>query len=300
VELGSNAARFVLARIKRAEGFQVLDEERVQTRLGGGEPGTLPRDAVEETVDAVDRFLQRVRNGQNPRVVAVATSAVRDAASRDRILGALRRRAGVEVRILTGREEARLGALAALQSLPVRHGLIVDLGGASLQLTRVRDRAIVSSASLPLGAVRTTRRFLRHDPARPEELRTLRGAARALLGPALPAADRGEAMVGLGGTVRALASIHLRSGRRGREERQGLRLRQSHVTAIRERLEPLSEGKRRKVRGLQRERADIIVAGAVVLEEAMLLGGYLNLVVCTRGVRDGILLSETFHRGVTR
>lgn len=281
----------------------MLAEERVQTRLGGGEPGTLPRDAVEETVEAVDRFLRRVRNGQNPRVVAVATSAVRDAASRERVLGALRRRAGVEVRILTGRQEARLGALAALQSLPLRRGLVVDLGGASLQLTRVRDRAIVSSASLPLGAVRTTRRFLRHDPARPEELRALRGAARAALEPALPAAERGEAMVGLGGTVRALASIHLRSRRRGRKERkerQGLRLRQSDVTAIRERLEPLSERKRRKVRGLKGERADIILAGAVVIEEAMLLGGYLSLVVCTRGVRDGILLSETFHRGVAR
>lgn len=298
--MGSNAARFVLAHVKRAEGFKVLDEERVQTRLGGGAPGTLPRDAVEETVEAMDRFLRRARNGRDPRVVAVATSAVREAAGRERLLGAIRRRAGVDVRVLTGPQEARLGALAALESLPLRHGLVADLGGASLQLTRVRNGVIEATASVPFGAVRATRRFLRHDPPLSEELRALRSETRNALLPVLPLAERGETMVGLGGTVRALASMHLRAERRSRRERHGLRLRQSDVTAIRERLEPLSARKRRKIRGLKPERVDIILAGAMVIEETMLLGGYLRLVVCMRGVRDGLLLRETFHRGAAR
>jgi exopolyphosphatase/guanosine-5'-triphosphate,3'-diphosphate pyrophosphatase len=280
-------------------GFKVLDEERIQTRLGGGPPGTLPRDAVGATVDAVHRFLARVRNGQDPRVLAVATSAVRDAASRDRVLGAIRRREGVEVRILSSRQEARLGTLAALESLAFRRALVVDLGGASLQMSRVRAGRVVSTASLPLGAVRTTRRFLRRDPPAPRELRRLRETVRTALAGALPAAVRREPMVGLGGTVRTLASMHLRAHRR-RRERHGLRLRQSDVTALRERLEPLASRKRSKVRGLKRERADVILAGAIVIEEAMILGGYLNLIVCTRGVRDGILLRETFHRRARR
>jgi len=295
--LGSNAARFVLARVKPAKGFKVLEEERVQTRLGGGAPGTLPRDAVEETIEAMDRFLRRARNGRDPRVLAVATSAVREAASRERLLGAIHRRAGVDIRVLTGRQEARLGALAALESLPLRHGLVADLGGASLQLTRVRDGAIAATASVPFGAVRTTRRFLRHDPPRPEELRALRAETRSALLPVLPPAARGETMVGLGGTVRSLASMHLHAERRSKRERHGLRLRQSDLIAVRERLEPLSARERRKIRGLKPERVDIILAGAIVLEEAMLLGGYLRLVVCMRGVRDGLLLRETFHRG---
>jgi exopolyphosphatase/guanosine-5'-triphosphate,3'-diphosphate pyrophosphatase len=102
-------------------------------------------------------------------------------------------------------------------------------------------------------------------------------------------------MVGLGGTVRTLASIHLRGHRRDRKHRHGLRLHQADVTAIRERLEGLSQRKRRKIRGLKPERADIILAGAIVIEEVMVFGGYLTLVVCTRGVRDGILLQETFN-----
>ncbi|HWN92260.1 MAG TPA: exopolyphosphatase, partial [Verrucomicrobiae bacterium] len=79
--------------------------------------------------------------------------------------------------------------------------------------------------------------------------------------------------------------------------RHGLRLRQSDVTALRERLEGLSRRKRGKIRGLKPERADIILAGAIVIEEAMVYGGYLALVVCTHGVRDGILLREAFDGG---
>ena len=86
-----------------------------------------------------------------------------------------------------------------------------------------------------------------------------------------------------------------RTHRGDRKHRHGLRLRQSDVTAIRERLEGLSQRKRRKIRGLNPERADIILAGAILIEEVMVFGGYLTLVVCTRGVRDAILLHETVN-----
>lgn len=296
LELGSNATRCLLARVTPGVGFRVLDEERVQTRLGGGPPGVLPREAVEATLATVRRFLRRVRNGQDPRVVAVATSAVRDAENRERLLGPLRRREGVEVRVLTPGQEARLGALAARRSLTLGRGVIADLGGSSLQLTRLRRGRVVSVATLPLGAVRATRRFLRHDPPTPRELRALRRAVREELLAALPPGQRSEQLVGLGGTVRTLARMHLRARGRRHASRHGVRLRQSDVTAIRERLEPRSVKRRRRIRGLRPERADIILAGAIVIEEVMTLGGYLTLVVCTHGVRDGLLLRETFDR----
>jgi len=110
----------------------------------------------------------------------------------------------------------------------------------------------------------------------------------------LPPAARGEIVVGLGGTVRTLAGIHLRS-HSGRTRRHGLRLHQSDVTAVRERLEGLSQRKRRRIRSLKAERVDIILAGAIVIEEVMVFGGYLTLAVCTRGIRDAILLRETFR-----
>ena len=234
-------------------------------------------------------------DGHVPRIVAVATSAVRDARNRERLLAPLRRNEGIEVRVLSARAEARLGVAAAIESLPFEDGVVADLGGSSLQLSRVRHRKVLSVASLPLGAVRTTRRFLRHDPPTPRELRAFRNSIRAEMLGVMPPAGRGEVMVGLGGTIRTLGGIHLGAHRGERKHRHGLRLYQSDVTAIRERLEAVSRQKRGRIRGLRRERADIILAGAIVVEEAMVFGGYLRLVVCTRGVGDGILLRETFN-----
>ena len=114
-----------------------------------------------------------------------------------------------------------------------------------------------------------------------------------LIAATLPPAARGEVVVGLGGTVRALAGIHLRS-RSNRTRRHGLLLHQSDVTTIRERLEGLSRRKRRRIRSLKAERVDIILAGAIVIEEVMVFGGYLTLAVCTRGIRDAILQREAF------
>ncbi len=143
-------------------------------------------------------------------MVAAATSAVRDARNAHRLIGRLRRVAGIEVEVLGWEEEARLGAIAALSSLPFRDAVVTDLGGGSLQLTTVRDGEIVPVASLPLGAVRVTRRFLRHDPpaargdrrAAPRTCASISTALRATPG----AAGR---LVGLGGTVRTLARVHL-------------------------------------------------------------------------------------------
>jgi len=297
VDLGSAAVRFLLAKVKPDKGYRVLVEERVPTRLGGGAPGTLPRDAIDDTLRAVHRFFAEHRTeGRGPRVVAIATSAVRDARNRERLLAPLRYREGIVVQVLSAGDEARMGAVAALRSLDFDEGLVADLGGASLQLSRVRRGRVASVTSLPLGAVRTTRRFLPHDPARPRELRVLRRTVREQLAEVLPPAQRGDVLVGLGGTVRTLASIHLRHHRgEQRADRHGLRMSQSDVTAVRERLERSSPRKRRKIRGLKAERADIILAGAIVIEELMIFGGYLRMIVCTRGVRDGVLLHETFN-----
>jgi exopolyphosphatase/guanosine-5'-triphosphate,3'-diphosphate pyrophosphatase len=297
VDLGSAAVRFLLAQIRPTSGYRILAQERVPTRLGGGVPGTLPRVAIDRTLRAVHRFFKRYSpHEQGPRIVAIATSAVRDARNRERLLDPLRRREGIEVQVLSGRDEARFGVVAALESLSFARGVVADLGGASLQLSRVRHGRVISTGSVPLGAVRTTEQFLKHDPPTPRELRALRAEIRAHLAAALPSAERGEVLVGLGGTVRTLASIHLRANPGERKHRHGLVLQQSDVTAIRERLEALSSRQRRRIRGLKAERADIILAGAMVIEDVMISGGYLNLVVCTRGVRDGVLLHETARK----
>ena len=221
----------------------------MQTRLGGGRQGRLPDESIKRTVAAVHRFLARARRDRDPRVIAVATAAVRDASNRERLLAPLRRRDGIEVRIISGREEALLGALAVQSSLRMQEGLVADLGGGSLQLTRLHGGKVASTANVPIGAVRMTHRFLRADPPVPRELRELRMEVRARLARALPPAERGEEIVALGGTVRALGRIHLAARGEEYQSRHGLRLQQSDITRIRVRLEALPSGSGARCRG---------------------------------------------------
>jgi exopolyphosphatase/guanosine-5'-triphosphate,3'-diphosphate pyrophosphatase len=159
--------------------------------------------------------------------------------------------------------------------------------------------AAAAAASFPLGAVRVTERFLHHDPALPGEIEKLRWEIRRHLAGALPVTRKHGEMVGLGGTVRALARIHLRLEYNQDDSRQGLRLPRAAVTAIRANLQDLPLAERQRVPGLKAERADIILAGAVVVEELMTLADYPALTVCKNGVRDGILLHEAFKSNGT-
>src|SRR5262245_19721092 len=146
VELGSNAVRLLVARLGPGVGFEVLEEKRVQTRLGSGRPGILRADSIERTVMAVHQFLTRARRDRDPRVIAVATAAVRDASNRERLLGPLRRRDRIEIRVLSGREEALLGALAVQSSMRLDSGLVADHGGGSLPVTRLRGGMVAASS----------------------------------------------------------------------------------------------------------------------------------------------------------
>ena len=297
LDLGSNAARFVLVKIHPGRGFEILEERRFQTRLAGDRYGRLPGPAVRKTLRAVHAFLEPVRRRGISRVIALATAAVRDADNAESLLAPLRYRHALDLRILSGQEEARLGARAVIASMPITSGVVMDLGGGSLQITRVCHGEPLAATSLPLGAVRATTRFLRHDPPTAAELRALRREIRDLVGGILPPAAEGGALVGLGGTIRTLARIQRASSRDGTGI-HATRLARTTIVTIRERLEAMPL-RRRGVEGLKPERADIIVAGAVIVEELMELGGYEHLFVCAHGVRHGVLMEETFGRMMT-
>ena len=293
VELGSNAVRCILTSIVPRVGFQVFREVRAQTRLGGGEARVLPSIAMRETVRVVRRFLKDVRREHRPRVIGLATSAVRDATNQSEFLERLQREAGLTVQVLSGEEEARLGARAALWSLSLREGTVVDLGGGSLQLTHIRQSEVVTANSFPLGVVRTNRQFLRNDPPTALEIQALRREVRHHGQLFFQQDPKGRDLIGLGGTIRTLGRMQLMKTGQQRT-RQGLRLQRTDVTALRKQCERLSVRERLRLPGLKAERADIILPGAIVVEEVMKLGKHDTLTVCTDGVRQGFLLREVF------
>jgi exopolyphosphatase/guanosine-5'-triphosphate,3'-diphosphate pyrophosphatase len=298
VDIGSNAVRFVLARLDRRPGFEVLLRDRVQTRLGASQGDALPPAAIEETLRASKRFLKQVRRDHGAvRVLTIATAATRDAANREALLGPLGELGVHEVRILSGPEEGRLGAEAALRALPIAEGLVVDLGGGSLQVSRVGASALQPSASVPLGVARLRSRFLASDPPRGSELRALRVEVRARLAPLLSEPpSKGRVLVS-GGTVNSLARLALarRDPARAlppKSQTHGCTLTFAELTSLCDLLEPMSLQQRSSERGVEVDRADVIVVGAIVLEELLALSGNGELTVSRTSVREGVLWHE--------
>ena len=298
LDIGSNAARFVLVRIQPGKAFRVLRKDRFQTRLGAGRPGVLSRAAMRETIRSAKQFLADVQQTQKiQRVLAIATSAVRDAQNQAVFVESFGRATGVTLEVLSGEEEARLGARTALHELAPQSGVVFDLGGGSLQLSHIRRGKIVNTDSLPLGVVRMTTQFLRHDPPRTTELRALRHKIRSALTARISPAPPEAVLIGMGGSIRALTNMWLAARRRVRIPAHGVSIPRSEVVSFLERVVGCGP-QERDIPGLEPDRIDVIGAGLVIIEEILLAGQYPSVrAFGNGGVRHGILLRETFGDG---
>jgi exopolyphosphatase/guanosine-5'-triphosphate,3'-diphosphate pyrophosphatase len=299
IDLGSNTARLVVMLYRPGYRFQLLDELREVVRLseGMGTSGILRAEPFERGLQALRTFRSYCDAVGIDDLRASATSAVRAAVNGEAFVEAARQRAGVEIEVLTGEQEAAYGALAVANSLDVREAVVFDLGGGSMQLSRLRERHFEQGGSLPLGAVRTTEAFLRSDPPRSRELKALRQHARALLAPHIAELPLGLPVVGMGGTLRNLANVvQSRTGYRP-DLLHGYRMRRE---ALEEAVEDLAQRplhRRRDVKGLNRDRADIIVAGGVVIAETLAALEADEVLISGQGLREGLFYPYLFPDG---
>jgi len=252
------------------------------TRLGDGlEPGGAIRpDAAERTAAVVRAYLRRAAaTGAAPPVVA-GTHALRVARNPEALLG----KVGAPVRVLTAEEEARLGFRGALAGLPAARRasrvLVVDIGGGSVEVAWGSSRDIEGSRSLPLGCVVLTRMFLAHDPPLPAEVAALRAHVARALDPVLaPLRRLRSRLVGVGGTITAMAALAQRLSPYDPDRVHGYRLPASRARALTASLLAQPLAARRRLPGLAPERADVIGAGALVLEHLLGRLGRRSIVV---------------------
>jgi exopolyphosphatase / guanosine-5'-triphosphate,3'-diphosphate pyrophosphatase len=293
IDLGSNTARCVVFEASQSRTVRAVFETKEAPRLGldTRHDGSLSPAAVARGLTTVRKFARTLRSLEVPRTIGVATSAVRDAPNGPAFVRRVEASTDLELRILSGAEEARYAYLGVAGWNELAHDLVCDLGGGSLQLIRVRDGAPDGSVSLPLGSLRLSRRFLDHDPPKHRELDRLRTHVRKTVREAVKAlGGRAERLFGLGGTVRSLAraSIELRQFPVRRVH--GYRLYGHDLEALDELLGPMPAAKRRSIPGIGGDRADVVLAGLVVLEELMRAVGTEATVVSGAGIREGIAL----------
>lgn len=288
VDMGSNSFRLVVYRYIPGTWFRMVDEIREAVRLSEGvHDGVLRPKALARAARAVRLYSAYCDTAGIDAIDAVATSAVRDARNQDEALAVLRAD-GLPARVLPADEEAWYGFLGAVNASTLGTGWFLDIGGGSLQVGRVRDRHLERSVSRALGAVRLTERHLTGDQRSRKEMRALRAHVARELGTE-PWIGGGGRVVGVGGAVRTLAVMHQRRVRHPLLDPQGYVMGRDDLADLIDDLMALPAPQRSRLPGLKPDRADIILAAALAIDEALAVIGADALEVCAHGLREGVM-----------
>jgi exopolyphosphatase/guanosine-5'-triphosphate,3'-diphosphate pyrophosphatase len=292
IDVGTNAARLEIARALPDGSLETLHQERDPIRPGEGVfvSGRMPRDVEQRLVATLRRYAALCRR-HRARVRAVATSAIREARNGAEVVKRVRAAAGIELEVVSGREEARLICAGVLRGrAPDAPALVLDIGGGSTEVATARGEAPMDLWSVPLGAVRLTQIFGTRGRVSPQRLAALRAYAEEAFCEAIPrprrTVRRGLGSSGTIGAIVAFAAAHERSASR------------RDVTRTLDALAEMSLAER--AREFDPRRAEVIVAGAAILEAAMRHLGLTSLVAVETGLRNGVLVELARSNGSTR
>jgi exopolyphosphatase / guanosine-5'-triphosphate,3'-diphosphate pyrophosphatase len=295
-DLGSNSFRLVVFTATD-EWWKRTDEIYEAVRIGEGlaATGELGEPGMARAQATMEVFAHFCEASGIPveAIDAVATSAIRDASNSPAFLERAQAASGLRVRVLSGEQEARYGYLAAVNSTTLADGVMLDIGGGSMQLVHVVGRHARELDSWRLGAVRMSERFLSGDgPAKPKQIRELVGYVTAKLERA-PWLDRcGPRLVGIGGTIRNLAAAAQRDLDVPEAGVQGYVIAREELDRLVDELAARAPAERAKFPGIKPSRGDIILGGAIVVQTVMEVGGFEGLEVTEAGLREGVFFEH--------
>ncbi len=302
IDIGTNSLRLLIAETSRGS-FQEIHSDRRITRLGQNlyRTGSLTAEARTCTLEALCDFSRSIRQHGAQFTSAIGTSALRNASNSREFIQEAKQKAELDIRVITGAEEARLTLLGVAYSLkgmrgkissPLAASLVVDIGGGSTEIiiSRPGDEPVIDSLSL--GAVYLTERFITSDPPSRDDAALLRSAVREELDNRMPVIQPvpSSLFVGTAGTITTLAAIDQGLTVYDPQKINRFVLAREVIDDIVEKLSRLTLSERRAIRGLEPGREDIIFAGAVVAQEIMARFGYTSILVSDWGLREGIIL----------
>lgn len=302
VDIGTNSTRLLIADISDEGRLREVERWTKVTRLGHAveRTGVLADDAMERVLTTLTEYRELIDAHDAAPTVAVLTSAVRDAANGADFTERVRREHHLDARTIPGDEEARLTYLGATSQRPdddTTPTVVIDIGGGSTEFVVGRGREVTFHVSTQAGVVRHTERHLAHDPPTTSELDALAADARAIFAANLPPAVRHSAgaAISVAGTATSLAAIDLDLECYSTNKVHGHRLSLEACDRMLARLAALPEAERRQVRGLHPDRAPTIVAGAILLLEALSAFSLDRTEVSDQDILHGAAL-ETVHR----
>jgi exopolyphosphatase / guanosine-5'-triphosphate,3'-diphosphate pyrophosphatase len=310
IDIGTNSIHMVIVRIDPSlPAFTVIAKEKDTVRLGDRHPvtGELTPEAIKRSLDTLRRCRELAMSLKAEKIIAVATSATREAANGEDFLRQIESELGIVVNLISGREEARriyLGVLSGMDFNEQPH-IIIDIGGGSTEiiLADIHEPRFLSSTKI--GAVRLAKEFVTTDPISDRELKALRAYVRGML--ERPIAEIWHNLqlnevprtIGTSGTIETIAEIHAKDNLGAvPDPLNGYEIKYKDIEKIVKRLAKMSYIERLEVSGLTDKRAEIIVPGAVILLEAMQMLKLDSLILCERALREGMIVDWMLTHGL--
>lgn len=294
IDLGSNTARLVVMHAVPGYSYRLVDQVRevVRLRQGMTEEG-LSESAMARGFSTLRLFKRFCDSTGVDQIFAIATSAVREAANGAIFVDRVSREIGLSLQVLDGEREAYYDAIGALNEVPLKKGIVVDIGGGSVQISDVRQNRFHAGVSLTLGALALTERFVAGDPVAEKEYARIESEiGRQLDTVAWLREKRGEKLVGLGGTIRNLAKIEGERIGHPLNTLHGFVLNRKSVKQSIHLFRELPLRERAEIAGLSSDRADIILPGAMVLLAIMDRVEVDQAAISENGVREGVFFEQ--------
>ncbi|GEM82964.1 Ppx/GppA phosphatase family protein [Meiothermus hypogaeus] len=294
VDLGSGTARLVVYVYEPGKHFRLVDEIRETVRLGEGlaTQGRLSKSGMQRALSALKLYADFAQATDLDDLRVIATSASRDAENGTEFMREVRK-LGLQVQVLSGEDEARYGVLAVANSFTFEDAWVMDLGGGSAQLSRMKCRQYQEGRAYPLGAVRLTELFLKSNPPKKGEIEDLERFVRKEMKAVLAQLrEHPLPLVAMGGTVRNLAKLAQRRRDYPLDLVHGYYLSREALEEVVGLLAQRTTEQRRQLEGLQADRADVIVAGGLVYRTVLREGGLEGLWISGQGVREGAFYRE--------
>ena len=296
IDLGSNSVRLIIVEVDDNGAYYQRENLKETVRLIADidENGMLSEKAMHYAIETIQLFTRLCKTRRVDHIIAVATAAARQAANQRVFINRIKKETNLDFKVLSGEEEAHYGYLGTVNTMPQTSGLMADLGGGSLKLVSFVDRMKENSSHLPFGSVSLTNKYNTMDKPSAQDLQQLEKDLTSAY-KALPWLQGNQPIIGVGGTFRSLARVVRKSKNYVPDITDAFELSYSDVESCYKRLSQMTLEERLTVPGLERARADIIVAGAAAIKCLMEVSGRDKIITSTTSIRDG-LLYEYLHR----
>jgi exopolyphosphatase/guanosine-5'-triphosphate,3'-diphosphate pyrophosphatase len=296
IDIGTNSIHMIVVQIRPDLSFEVIDREKEMVRLGAGglDGRALTPEAMHAALQVLAKFRRLAESHRVDDIVAVATSATREAENGGDFLRTVTNQIGIRPQVISGTEEARLIHSAAVYGIGIPRdvAVVVDIGGGSVEVTRGDSAGVELGRSFKLGVIRLTERFVKTDPLEPRAERKLVRYIDEQIGRYLDQIARSgfARVIGTSGTILSLGAVAL-----AEDGQLGIPLRNRRISTkqlrrLRKDLVSMSIDKRLRVPGLEPRRADLVVAGAILIDFILQRLGADEITLCDLSLREGLVL----------